>query len=107
MFLLKLEMRLKLTFFLFIQQLADDERMTRITEEARDWSSLVVQVEKNRKYNQPDPAATGSLDNVRDKIVRNNQKAMEDARKKYDQNGQLVSVVDQVLFNEFTLLQLC
>lgn len=32
---------------------------------------------------------------------------MEDARKKYDQNGHLVSVVDQVLYNEFTLLQLC
>jgi hypothetical protein len=44
---------------------------------------------------------------MRDKIVRNNQKTMEDARKKYDQNGHLVSVVDQVLYNEFTLLQLC
>jgi hypothetical protein len=42
MFLIKLEMRLKLTFFLFIQQLADDERMIRITQEALDWSSLVL-----------------------------------------------------------------
>jgi hypothetical protein len=44
---------------------------------------------------------------MREKIVRNNQKTMEDARKNYDQNGHLVSAVDQVLYNEFTLLQLC
>lgn len=106
-FMLTLESRVKLTFFVLLQRLHSDERMNRIAQEAVDHQEVALQIQKNRKLMIGGVQSQPELEDKMLKMVHKESAKRESLRKKCDQFGNLISEVDEILYNHFNALELC
>ena len=104
-FVVKMEQRLKLTVFVLIQRMADEEKMDQVAQEAFDMHKLSEKMEKNWQHAQQsaDPYAVEEMMN---KNLVKQALNLEDDRKTFDQNYNEISIVDRFLYNNFSLAQL-
>ena len=74
----------------------------------RDSRKLVQDIEKNRKHLQQNSGEGAiALEEMFEKKMKKDKIAMEKKRYHYDQYGKKVSHIDILLFNQFSLPELC
>ena len=82
---MNLDQRLKLTAFVMIQRIDDDEKLERIAKQALDFQSLSQALEKNRKHLQASSGeGTAALEEMFENKMRKDNAAMEDGRHTFD-----------------------
>lgn len=108
-FLFNLDQRIKITTYILIQRMADDEELHKVAQEAVDMKDLAVQFAKSKKYQGQDEDRGGGMSKAQElnkNMYEKKKRNFEDLRKKYDQFGVEISVVDEFLLNEFRLVDL-
>jgi hypothetical protein len=68
-FLINLDHRLKMTIFISIQRISDDEELNKIAQEAVDNYSISISIEKNKKHETGEKKAS-----VMEEIYKNKYK---------------------------------